>query len=186
MHMMLLMWLCVSSAVAGAFGVEMATKPSDLPIEKDNGDGTYDLKSVPLPHDEFFLYSVYAPKDYGVVRILASSNPSTGDMTGVDIRRRFDVVVEQLTAKYGKPKLIDFIQSGSIWNEPVYWARSIKAGHRTLLAAWEPREGWPPDIDFVLLRVHAMDNFTYMTLSYDFKNMDAFEAEVKKASQKGL
>jgi hypothetical protein len=181
------LWMLLFGAArAGAFGVEMATKLEALPGATPVSGDVYRLPTVPSPHDDFITYLVLAPREHGVVRVIGVTKAQPGDITGAAVTAQFDALVGALSPKYGAPERFDLLHSGSIWSRPGDWSRAVAANQRTLMAIWKRAEGWPPELNAVLLNAKAQGDDTYLTLTYEFVNAAAYEAARKQKSEAGL
>lgn len=94
-----------------------------------NADG---LSYIRTEHRFFDTLAVYFTRSQGVCRIAG--------LRAVDVDRYGDAhkmvlnwFVDLISSKYGKPSIeLDFLQHGSVWNEPQDWLMSLRQKNRHL------------------------------------------------------
>jgi len=183
--------LCVASTKldAQAFGVNMGD-----PVSKYGGKLTQHGKhqyriTVPLPNKEFESYLAYATPETGICKVSGIGRNYENDDYGTDVRVAYGNLRAALTAKYGNAKSFDFIVSGALWDEPREFVWSILKDERSISSYWDRDEGSniPPNIAIIGLRVKAVSSrATYISLGYEFTNMDRCEAIARSSENRGL
>jgi hypothetical protein len=94
-----------------------------------------------------------------------------------------------LSEKYGKPtKTFDFLHSRSIWKESNEFAMSLRQHERTLSDYWEALPGKLPDsiASIALVAYGASQTNTYLTLNYEFSNLDSCISHDKQKDKDAL
>lgn len=178
-----------TTAIAGPFGLTMGTKVADLDVSEKEGRISYMAKSVPSPNSRFESYGLFISDQHGLGKVVAIGNTIATSVYGEGIRSEFEALRGLLNKKYGEGKLVDFLQGGSIWNEPKDWMMGLVKRERVLLAYWATKETMdlPDQIQNIGLEVRAIsDEKAYVILTYEFKNWDAILEEGKRSEQESL
>jgi hypothetical protein len=167
------------------FGLRMGMSAAEVQrltgavVEKDDRF-YYSAKTVPSPHAAFEAYGFIISPTLGLCKISAIGKDLAPDAYGSEARRVFGDLADAITAKYGSPSNeFDFLKAGSIWDEGRDWAMAVKQNERTLSKYWgtEGKSLLDP-LRTIGLSVHATSSTnTYVTLTYDFKNIDRCVAE---------
>lgn len=180
-HLLFTMIVLISSisASAGAqsFGVKEGASIASLVLHKEAKLPVYYI-DPPEPHPDFFSYRVKATPENGVCDVEGIGKPFLNDADGSLARNSFKRIRDQLTVKYGKSELYDFLQSGSIWREPLEWATSLDKNQRSYNQFWtkEHKSNLPNSITNIHLGISAIDSSTtYIFLYYQFKNFENCE-----------
>lgn len=170
-----------------AFGVKMGAPLSSLHVLKNVTSNIYQI-SVTTPNSEFESYDVLAVPGFGVCKITGIGKTHEGDSYGSDIRSAFDELNSALTEKYGHPKSYDFLNAGSIWNDPKDFAMALKQNERHLTSFWSISEGANvPAGETIMLDAKGLGSSdTYLTLGYEFPNFEACKAKLDAADNSGL
>ena len=110
--------------------------------------------------DYFSKYLVYRTRETGVVyKVVALQYVYDPDQYGNDHRRAFDDLTETIVTKYGEPEnKYDFLQSGSVWDEPKDWLMGLRQKERQLTWTWE--------LPQLSITVEAKPS--YVALTYEF------------------
>ena len=138
---------CALGFIMGKTIAEVSSKAMDSSDYKPNSD-------------YFSKYLVFrTPKTGAVYKVVALQYVYDADQYGNDHRRAFDDLTEKTVAKFGEPEnKYDFLQSGSIWNEPEDWLMSLRKKERHLTWTWE--------LPQLSITVEAKPS--YVSLTYEF------------------
>lgn len=179
-----------TTAHAGPFGTNMGDPKEKFSIKLDRGDDMYTLESVPQKHPDFESNYAVISAQYGLVKIMATSQRFNNDSYGNQATGLFDKIYKQIKTKYGKEdEKYDFLQEGSIWKERKYWAKGIEQNERHYTAAWSFNEKKHEDIDLssIFLSVAADSaGETYIVLIYEYKNYPKYIREKEEKAQDAL
>lgn len=169
--------LAVQYAAAGPFGLEKGMSIRDIteacagtrPVPSSM-DGFYIIKPH-KKHSEFENYYAKIDSDQGLNYIKAVGKSVECDVCGTEIRGRFEEMSGRLSAKYGKPVIIDTLKESVI--DPVddeYWMYTLRMKDRVLVAAWV--ENLPDELTAVYLSALAEEsgNRAHLVLEYEFSN----------------
>jgi len=99
-----------------------------------------DFKFIAKPvktHPEFDEVVVVTAPHTGICLVRGVGKSHSNDDYGIEIRKAFAEIREQVDKNYGDSKLFDKLLSDSIWIEPKYWAMGIKTNQRYYQAVWE-------------------------------------------------
>jgi len=176
------------TAEAAAFGVEMGTPLSQLRIVETFKGDMYSV-AVPSPHSEFESYTVWAPPSHGVCKIIGVGKNHTGDRSGVEIRTVMSEFRKILTEKYGKSETFDFLESGSIWDEPEDFGMALTKKEYNLATYWtkQVESTMPADVGWIKLEAFAISSsITYLTLVYESSRIEECVAPGSKADRDAL
>lgn len=180
--------LLCSFALAGAFGLEAGTPIAALDHPVPKGDGVYLLQNVPKPNPEFSSYVVIATPALGVCKVVGIGQGHEGDLDGSAIRGVATGLAEVLRAKYGTPKVYDFLHAGSIWRDPGDFAMGLYLNQRTLAYAWSQGvASLPADLGSILLTATGPSSTTTsITLGYEFTIFSAYADARSRVGAEGL
>lgn len=163
---------------AGPFGIEMGWTVEDL---KNNGITfttrkktqnitTYDVFPK-TTHPSFESYSVAIDDVKGVYKINIFGNDIETSIYGIALKEEYEKIKNQISITYGNPKSYDYLRSGSIWDEPNEWMKSLEKEERVLHSFWypEPKE----TIESIFLEAIALGSDSgYLFLSYQSNDID--------------
>ena len=113
--------LISSHSIAGPFGTEMGMSKDELGIKSVTEKiGTYQwkLSSLPKSSNLFEYYVVVVTPENGLCFLKTVGKNVTTSVYGTELRSVFDRVNNSLKKKYSKGSVADFLNSGSIWDEP--------------------------------------------------------------------
>lgn len=176
----------------GPFGIAKGTSLDQLENPTNTSPGLFKLKSAPRPYPNIEFYVVKNTPSQGTCFIRAVSNDIASDSFGNAIRSAMDSVKGDLSERYGKPtESFDFLQSGSIWNEPEDWLTGLSKEERTYAYFWRrPKNGADPKIwretETIGLVASAGSQAGWFSIQYDFDNVELCDAELKKDAAKAL
>ncbi len=175
-------------AVAAPFRVIMGMKLETLKVLEDKGGGVYRI-TVPKGHSLFDDYRIYAGKKEGVCRISAWSKAIDTSGYGRELLRDFNKMESALNKVYGKNIRADYLNHGSIWEEPIDWMDGLLTKERTLVVTWNEEAGseLKNNIQFISLRAYAVSNdLGLIRLQYDFSNLKKCREEINKGEDQLL
>jgi hypothetical protein len=152
--------------------------------------GVYRSVRVPAPHEAFESYNFIVAPSTGLCKVWATGKTIENDAYGSEIRSAFNRLETALDAKYGPHDRLDFLKSGSIWDEPREWMMSLSERERTLISYWgldQNKGKTPPPVETVSLRASGLSRSSgWLTLSYEFSNVDKCLDEIKKMDNSSL
>lgn len=133
-------------------------------------------------HPLFSYYAVYVNESTGLYQIRAISDPITCNKYGTEIQNAFNSVKDRIAKTYGKSRIIDKVDSSSIWKGEKYWFNALRDGARQLTAVWGERTQLADGLSGVALDCVAdKDAFHYedaqLILYYYFENAASVEDE---------
>ena len=161
-------------ASAQAFGVQQGDQISKYGGKPTRQPNQYEIKA-PQPHNEFESYLVTSTPLTGICKITGIGKSHVSDDYGNEIKTIFLSFKTVLANKYGNSKNFDFLKSGSIWTEPREYGWSLYKKERTLTSFWDDTEGSVNlnRIQGIMLNATAISpSVTYLTLTYEFRNID--------------
>ncbi|HKM07178.1 MAG TPA: hypothetical protein VJ869_09320 [Sphaerochaeta sp.] len=168
----------VSGLFAGPFGIEMGWTVEDL---KNNGITfttrkktqnitTYDVFPK-TTHPSFESYSVAIDDVKGVYKINIFGNDIETSIYGIALKEEYEKIKNQISITYGTPKSYDYLRSGSIWDEPNEWMKSLEKEERVLHSFWYPVP--KETIESIFLEAIALGSDSgYLFLSYQSNDID--------------
>ncbi len=170
-----------SISFAGPFGLSKGMSVEEVSKLSEEGyeptSFTSDDKYIFIPkkkHDLFKIYAVFIDKEKGLYAIGASSEEIETNDYGTELKNSFNAMVKRLSKIYGTPKIIDRVDSNSIFKNDNYWFSALKQGARELSATWEKGEkgtNLPEDLDKVIIHVQAGEfNSGFVMIAYRFSN----------------
>ncbi len=144
-------------------------------------DDVYLVKPI-KKHPLFSYYAVYVNEKTGLYQIRAISDSVTCNKYGTEIQNAFNSVKDRIAKTYGRPKIINKLDSNSIWTEDSYWFQALKDGARQLSAIWGEKTELADGLVSVALDCVAdTDAFHYqdahLVLYYYFNNAGSVEDE---------
>ena len=177
------------------FGIRMGLTAAELQrltgaVAETSSLGAYHSTRVPAPNGEFETYGFLVAPSTGLCKVWGTGKTIENDAYGSTLRSRFTALEEALDQKYGPHERLDFLNTGSIWNEPREWMMSLSQGERTFSSYWGIGEnkGKPPTpVEDVVLSAKALDRTSgWISLAYEFSNEDKCFAELKKLKNSSL
>ncbi len=175
----------VEVAIAGPFGIDMGMSLEKLtevtgkaPILK----GDVYLISPHKPHPLFETYIVRISKSRGVYFIKSVGKTIQTSIYGDDVKSGFQAVKDGLEKAYGPCSVIDFLRSGSIWDEPEDWMMALLKDERYLVASWGVQYGskLPSDLSTIIIAAKAMSlNSGYIGVEYYASFYEEAKEEIK-------
>ena len=165
--------------MSAPFGIEMHSQLDGLAVEHDLGAGSYQV-APPKPHPAFVEYYVRHSGRYGIVWVKAISPPFETDAYGSNVRAALERIWGQLESRYGKPRTIDFLHHGALFEESRDWVMSLLQHERSFFHIWEKDKvpNLPEDLQSVFLGVVAHNpSDSSVILEYASPSLDAVERE---------
>lgn len=177
-------------ASAQAFGVQPGDPVSKHAGKRYEDSATLYEVSVPNPNPEFDLYMATAAPGVGICRVVGLGKTYENDEYGTSARAAYRRLKSALAARYGNSKEFDFLRAGAIWDEPREWVWSVYKKERSLSSFWDSQEGsnLPAGLTSVTLQTKSVNpsSGAYLTVTYEFDNLDRCDAVKDKADQRGL
>ncbi len=179
---------------ASPFGLRMGMSLAELsqrgnPTPLAEVPFSYTMTSVPVPHPAFESYSVTVTQGDGLCKVMGIGKTLDTNSFGTEIQSAFDELEQALARKYGRHKKFDFVQAGSIWNEPRDWMSGLRHKERTLSAYWDAEEksSLPPDLTSIALHARALSGSTgFLIVGYEFTNFTSCQQQLKRRRDSGL
>ena len=137
----------------------------------------------PDTHNMFIEYRVRISPTYGIVWIYAESKEIETDDDGTQLKNAFNDLVSSIERTYGKYKRIDFLLSGSIWDEPNDFMMGLAKQERYLIAIWEKEHDstLPDDIKSIgVIATATSSSKGYISIEYYSPNEEKVAAEKKE------
>jgi hypothetical protein len=176
--------LISSHSIAAPFGTEMGMSKDELGIKsvtKEIATYKWELSSLPKSSNLFESYIVVVTPENGLCFLKAVGQNVTTSVYGTELRTAFDRVNNSLKRKYSKSYVADFLNSGSIWDEPKDFMMGLLKKERTLAAYYDEEEGstMVEGVAKAYIKAYAMNsNKGWVTIDYFFDNHDACSAEI--------
>ena len=166
------------------FGLQMGMTADQLgKIDREISPYKFQLSSVSKPHSDLEVYVVSAPPKAGLCFIRAVSPDWKTTSDGSLLKSRFESMKSQVEGIYGKPYLVDAVQSGSKLDRPRDWMAALLANERTLMARWSAADDdlpMKPTIAKIYVAAYALSPDTgYLAVEYYFTNYVQCEEEIK-------
>lgn len=164
---------------AGPFGIEMGMTLEETQIAT-SGKIKYDKEDrytiiPPKPHKSFETYLVRISAQYGVYLIKAIGADISTSRYGEAVVTEFSKIEESLKRAYGNFSKLDFLKSGSYWDEPEDFMMGLLRKERVLTSYWEASydSNLPDNISDIILVAHALSaDKGYINLEYYSNNYD--------------
>jgi hypothetical protein len=181
------------AAHAGPFGLEMGTSVADLkkqmPAISTAGSNKFITSTVPKGHEAFETYGLLATPEHGLCKIMAIGRTVVTSVYGTQLKEKFNDVSDALESKYGKPDSDgkhDFLNRGSIWNEPQDWMMALRKKERTLFRYWSGKN-LPDNLSTVSIEATAQSTEKgYVIVYYEFSNFAACRQTTKTLTNSSL
>ena len=164
----------------GPFGVTMGQHVEG--IETTDDGMPYDELNPPLG---FVDLTVFGTPSTGATAILLLKQVDNPDAFGNDLRAAMEEISEPLIAKYGEPSDdIDYLNHGSLWDEPREWLRGLAEGDRVKAMVWadidaDENNGVASiELDLVAHRLLFTNFVYYVRLRYWFSNHSEVEEKL--------
>jgi len=164
----------VTVAEAGPLGLEFGSSlasMANLKLKKEK-PYMYSASSLPKGHPDFDDYRLVISPKLGLCKYSAYISNVSTNTYGDSLKQKYNSLLEALTAKYGTPRSFDFLQKGSIWNEPRDFMTGLKKEERALASYWTSEKlSLPDDIGVISLKAMAVtDNSGMISVTYSGTN----------------
>jgi hypothetical protein len=132
----------------------------------------------------FESYTLYISPQHGLLKILAISRDISTSRYGDELKAEFSRIRPGLEKAYGEPTdVFDFLNEGSIWDEPRDWMTGLLKKERHFDVDWifKPSRD---HLTVVALEARASSAETgFLSLTYEFEGWEQYveERESKKA-----
>lgn len=176
------------TALAQAFGVQQGEHVSKYAGKPTGQPNQYEI-TVPQPNREFESYLVTSTQSTGICTVTGIGKNHETDDYGNEIKSSFASFKSALDNKYNKAKNYDFLQAGAIWKEPREYGWSLYKKERNLISIWTEENGSNnlKQIKGIMLSAKAISpSVTYLTLRYEFQNLDKCAAIIAVGNNTGL
>jgi|SRR5271157_876430 len=145
------------------------------------------FSTAPKPHAGYAVYSlIFSPKE-GLLKVVAGGHFIPTDDHGTELRDTFQDVVEGISRKYGKPRvLLDRCNASSeVDCEDQHWMYALKENNRDLSAFWEPQSN-AGHVSTILVEAVAVDySKGALQVSFEFTGWHEYAtAQREKEDQK--
>lgn len=181
---------------SGPFGLEaglsldVIEKMTGAPLTlSDETQRLYMLTTPPKQNDVFETYAVVISPTVGLCQIRAIGKTINTNNYGHQLQTAFSSLQESLTKVYGKPKVIDLLMYGSIWDESRDWMMALNKKDRSLMAEWNTTAAAPlkSDVQSVTMLARAANTDSgYLFVQYSFTNQPTCTAEEERRSTGSL
>ena len=180
----LALFLCIISTFvyAAPFGLKMGMTIEEIAEQCENEpthikDDIYLVQPI-KSHPVFSHYAVYVNEKTGLYQIRAISDSITTNKYGTELQNTFNNVKDRIAKTYGKPKIIDTLDSESIFKGNEYWFYTLKEGSRQLSAIWGEKSKLADNLVTVALDCAAESyDKGQLILYYYFNNTNSVEDE---------
>ncbi|MDP3115425.1 MAG: hypothetical protein Q8M98_11750 [Candidatus Cloacimonadaceae bacterium] len=199
--LLLLCGVTRSKPYDGPFGLKKGLtlaklKKFDPNIEKIK-EGVYQMRVVPTPHKSFVSYAVVVSPKTGLCKISCASKEIFCNSYGTQLKAEHESIRDALERRYGSYDEMDCLFSGSIWNQPEDFMKSLLLEERTLSSFWDLEaevssalssflDTWeyPPTNNGILniyMETQANDIASaFIILNYEFDNFTEFAEQQKE------
>ncbi len=144
------------------------TKPKRIEGDKYY---VYPAKTHPL----FKTYIAYVDSSEGLYCLQAVSDNITTNDYGTELKQAFAEIKDRISKTYGNPRMIDVVDSNSLWRDVSFWLKALDDGARTYAAIWEHQ--LKDNLVRVYINTSAISykEIGWITLEYDFSNKSIVE-----------
>lgn len=180
-----------SNSVAGAFGLEMGKKFEDYPsVNFKKLEGTsYQVTNIPIPNRLMEMYVVAYTENTGICFIKGVSKDIATSSYGTELNTQYNSISDALNKKYlgsYTREKTNYLQSGSLWNEPRDYMMSLITKERYIFTSWEAKS-YSSDVAQIFLAQSALSQDEgYIMLEYYGRGWDSCQEEAKKDDAEGF
>jgi hypothetical protein len=168
--------VCGYPVSAGPFGIEV----DGFTLDKYgciNAEGLYyKCVKIPSPHNAFELYVVRYHAEAGLCAIKGIGKDIVENGSGSTTKAKVDEIFSQVSQKYGKVEIFDFLSPTSIWTENDEWLMGVVKKDRSYFYLGDvspPVEG----IKQYVIAAEAISSDTgYVDIEFNTINVDKCEA----------
>ena len=186
------LFLVSSLANAGQFGLEKGESIAAIRAKTKLTQVkpyVYSAAKLPNGHPAFDDYRLLITPVHGLCKIQAWTPAIETNAYGEAVETKFSNLYSALESKYGSNKKFDFLQAGSIWNEPRDWMMGLAKEERTLAAFWdrEEKSDLPEDLYSIKLEANGISSSAALIqLTYEFTNSSDCIAWLKNQENSSL
>jgi hypothetical protein len=177
-------------AHAQAFGVKKGVPVTQYGGRPINASSQYHFAiNVPTPNGEFESYMAIATPETGICKVTGLGLTHRNDTYGSKTIAAFQALKSALRSRYGSSTDYNHLQSGAMWKKPNEWVWSIYKDERRLVSYWFAEKGasLPSGVTSISLTTKAVGpESPYLTLTYEFDNIDRCLAIVQNEDAEGL
>lgn len=173
--------------LAGGMTIEELKSVSS--ITNGPSAGVYQTDKVPKPHPMFETYLLLVSEKSGLCKVAAIGKDFESNSFGHSVKSNFKEIENGLTEKYGKPDhAFDQVLAGSIWDDPEDFMMGLLRNERVLKSFWGgDKKELIDGVHSIGLSANAIDMRTaYLSLQYEFSNIDDCMEEQKARMNEGL
>lgn len=175
----------------GPFGIARGETLAALDKPEQLNPGFYKVGSVPQPYPNVEDYIVQNTPQHGTCMVKAIGESTPSDSFGQKAKSAIDAVRDDVSTRYGKPThAFDFLQSGSIWNDPQDFMMGLAKNERTYSYFWVAPKGADPNVwrgvESVGLVLNGDGQKAWWTLEYDFVGNQDCDKDLKQQAAKAL
>jgi hypothetical protein len=173
---------------AQPFGIAEGTPTDKLMVLKELAPFAYFI-TPKNSHPDIESYSVISTPEHGVCAVLGYGFTLNNDAYGTRVRDVFKKITGQLSDKYGNSKSYDFLNFGSIWNDPKYWAMSLHKNERHYSRFWDKEEKstLQNGIESIALSANSLgSDSTYIVIRFEYDNIAKCRAKMESVGSGAL
>ncbi len=159
-------------ASSGPFGVNMGDDPAALGCTAQDEPGYFRCSSAPKHHPDMEWYVAQSYPETGICWFKGIGKDVSTNGHGAPVKEAVDKIAAQVSNTYGASTKLDFLSSGSIWNEPHEWMRSVEQDERYYAYSIEGSgaEDLPNDVSSIYVGAGATSDrsgYVIVEVSYD-------------------
>ncbi|MBB1492887.1 hypothetical protein H5395_15430 [Paracoccus sp. MC1854] len=178
--------LLAGGVSAAPFGINYeADTPEKLGCESIKSN-FYRCKTLPAMHPDMEYYVIQYEPTVGFCMIKGVGINISDNRFGYKTQALTDRVADQVKRKYGTPQKLDYLKTGSIWDEPEDWMMGIKIQERSYAYLWSPS---PPieGIEGIIVGAHALDAETgYVNVEFHTPRTDECDAAADSSASEAF
>lgn len=185
--------IAAAQTTTAPFGIPMGTTVAQLKkmgAVPSTDSQIYVLTDPPIKNANFERYLIRAGQKSGVCKIVAIGKPINTSSDGSGLRSAFVSMNNVLNTKYGSAtEKFDFLKSGSIWDEPKDFMMGLVVDERYYNNYWVADKGarLGNNISIMALEGNARTSTQgYITVGYEYKNLDSCTKEKASTDGNGL
>ena len=133
-----------------------------------NGKSDRGVPYIAKDHNFFYKVVAYWTPATGVCNVKGIYVVPSPDDYGEAHRSAFNHISDLVGRKYGEPSdAFDFLDAGSLWDEPRYWLMGLKSGERLLQRFWAKK---PSILPSGLGSISVKASELLIVVDYEFVN----------------
>ncbi len=172
--------LVASQSIAGPFGIDKGASVESLNIVKKVSPGVYYI-DPPQKNTLFEKYLVMVSDSQGVYKIVASGNSIATEANGNKLIGEFNLFKKKLSERYGEFLEVNFLRTGSDWDESEDFMQGLLSEERFLGATWNEKYGAQLNngIQSIKLVGGALKNDSgCLSVKYEFDNCEDGQKQI--------